>query len=107
MDDLLKKLQEEAGLSEEQAVKAVSVIKDRMEKGDVDVDWNKVFKGKYDDFLEKAQSAFKDASTGTSKFVDKLSDKTDDLSDSVRLKLKNLSQRAVDFLEKDDDNKKE
>lgn len=107
MDDLLKKLQDEVGLTEDQAIKAISVIKDQMEKGNFNVDWDKFFKGKYDVFLDKAQHVYQDASKGASKYADKLSGKADDLADSARIKLRDLSQKAADFFDKDDaDDKK-
>ena len=86
MDNLLKRLQNEAGLSEDQAVKAVKVVKDFMDKEGLDIDWSKFFKGKYEDLSGKAKSLF-----------DRLTDKADDLIDKAKDEAKDLGNKASRF----------
>ncbi len=104
MENLLKKLQEEAGLSEEQAAKALVVVKDFMDKEGFDIDWEKFFKGKYDDFKGQAKSFFDILSDKASKYSDKLEDKVEDLTIQAKRTARDLSQKASELL--DDDKKK-
>ena len=53
MEDLIKKLQEEAGLSENQALKVISIVKEYMDNEGHKIDWDKFFKEKYEDFSFK------------------------------------------------------
>lgn len=86
MENLIKKLQDEAGLTNEQAVKAVSVVKDYMDKEGLDIDWDKFFKGKTDDFLSKARNLFSDVSKQTQSYTDRFVDRVDDIADKARKK---------------------
>ncbi|MDR2947953.1 MAG: hypothetical protein ACK5KL_08530 [Dysgonomonas sp.] len=86
MENLIKKLQDEAGLTTEQAVKAVSIVKDYMDKEGLDIDWDKFFKGKTEDFLSKARNLFSDVSKQTQSYTDKFVDKVDDIADKARKK---------------------
>lgn len=97
MENLIKKLQDEAGLSEDQAIKVVSIVKDYMDKEGLDIDWEKFFKGKTDDFLEKAKGLFQNVSKQTQDYADKVADKVDDIADKARKGAHDLSQKAADF----------
>ncbi len=104
MEDLLKKLQEEAGLSEEQAVKVVTIVKDFMDKEGLKIDWEKFFKGGYGDLKDQAKSLFDVFSHKAREYSDKLEDKVEDLTIQAKRTARDLSQKASDYL--DDDKKK-
>lgn len=112
MENLLKKLQEEAGLSEDQSVKALKVIKEYMDQEGIDIDWNKFFKGKYDNIKDQGQSFFKNFMNKAHEYSNKIGDKVEDiasqakdkaqdLSDQAKEKAHDLSQKASDYLDKD------
>jgi gas vesicle protein len=80
MEKLIEKLKEEAQLTQEQAIKAISIMKDYMDKEGMDIDWEKFFKGKSEDFIVKARSLFSTVSKQTDNIVDKI----DDFADKVK-----------------------
>lgn len=104
MENLLKKLQDEAGLTEEQAVKTLSIVKDFMDKEDLNIDWEKFFKSKYENLSGQAKSFFDVLSEKASQYSNKLGDKVEDLASQAKHATKDLTQKASDYL--DDDNKK-
>lgn len=104
MENLLKRLQDEAGLSEEQAIKAVTVIKDFMDKEGLEIDWEDFFKGKYGDLKDQAKSFFDVISHKAREYSDKIEDKVEDLTIQAKRTARDLSQKASDYM--DDDNKK-
>lgn len=73
MEDLIKELQEKAGLTRDQAIRAIEVVKDYMKNSDAEIDWEKFFKEKLEDLREKVK-------TTTSKVVDAV----DDIADQAR-----------------------
>lgn len=97
--DLIKRLQDEAGLSEEQAIKTISIIKEQMDKEGLEIDWEKFFKGKTDDFLEKTKSLFSSVSKQTQSYTDKLVDKVDELTDKARKGARDLGQKANELFD--------
>lgn len=99
MENLIKRLQDEAGLTQDQAIKALAVVKDYMDKEGLDIDWEKFFKGKGEAFFEKAKGLFASASKQTQSYADKLSDKVDNISDKARKSAHDLSQKAADFFD--------
>ncbi len=90
MEKLIQRLQEEAQLTQEQAIKAISVVKDYMDKEEMDIDWEKFFKGKSEDFIEKARSLFSTVSKQTHSYTDNIVDKIDDFADKVKKGAKDL-----------------
>jgi len=104
MENLLKKLQEEAGLSEEQATKALVVIKDFMDKEGFEIDWEKFFKVKYEDLKGQAKSLFDTISAKATEYSAKLEDKVEDITVQAKRTARDLSQKASDYL--DDEKKK-
>ncbi|SHF30301.1 hypothetical protein [Dysgonomonas macrotermitis] len=104
MENLLKKLQEEAGLSEEQAVKSLKVVKDFMDKEGIEIDWEKFFKGKYTDLKGQAKSLFDTLSHKAREYSDIIEDKVEDLTIQAKRTARDLSQKASEIL--DDDKKK-
>lgn len=99
MEDLIKRLQEQAGLTQDQAIKAISVIKDYMDKEGLEIDWSKFFKGKAEDFKEKAKELFSNVSSQTQGYSNKIVDKFDDLAEKARKGAHDLSQKAADFFD--------
>ena len=102
MDNLIKRLQDEADLTEDQAVKALVVVKDFMDKENLDIDWEKFFKGKYQDFSDKAKSLFDNVSDKTQEYTNKLSDKAEDLATQAKRTARDLSEKASHLFNDDD-----
>lgn len=103
MENLQKRLQEEAGLTEEQAAKVLAVVTDFMDKEGFDIDWEKFFKGKYHDIKGQAKVLLDVLSEKAEKYSDKLEDKVEDLTIQAKRTARDLSQKASDLL---DDSKK-
>lgn len=103
MENLLKRLQDEAGLTEEQATKTVSIIKDFMDKEGFEIDWEKFFKEKYTNLQGQAKSLFDVISKKANEYSNKIEDKVEDLGIHAKRTARDLSQKASDLL---DDNKK-
>ncbi len=103
MENLIKKLQDEAGLTEEQALKVLSTLKDYMDKENLKIDWNKFFKGKYEDFSEKFKSLSDKVNESARPYTERISEKVDDVVSKAKKSAHDLSQKAADFF---DDSKK-
>lgn len=99
MEDLVKRLQSEVGLTEQDAIKTISVVKDYMDKEGLDIDWEKFFKGKSEDFVEKARELFANVSKQTQSYTDKIVDKVDSFADKAKKSAHDLSQKAADFFD--------
>lgn len=105
MENLIERLQVEAGLTEEQAVKAISVVKDYMDKEGLEIDWGRFFKGKAEEFKEKAKVLFSNVSSHTQTYSEKFADKFDDFTDKARKSAHDISQKAADFFDDKDKDK--
>lgn len=99
MEDLMKKLQDEVGLTQDQAMKTISIVKDYMDKEGLDIDWDKFFKGKTEDFVEKAKDLFSNVSKQTQGYTEKIVDTVDSLADKARKSAHDLSKKAADFFD--------
>ncbi|WP_185154643.1 hypothetical protein [Dysgonomonas sp. 511] len=99
MENLIKKLQDEVGLTQDQAIKAVGVVMDYMDKEGLDIDWEKFFKGKSEDVVNKVKSFFSNVSKQTQSYTDKLADKVDDIAEKTRKSAHDISQKAADFFD--------
>lgn len=53
MEDLVKELQEKVGLTRDQAIRAIEVVKDYMKENGSEIDWEKFFKEKLEDVRSK------------------------------------------------------
>lgn len=104
MDNLLKRLQEEVGLSEEQAAKALTVVKDYMDKEGFEIDWEKYFKEKYGDLKDQAKTFFDVLSKKASEYSVNLEDKVEDITIQAKRTARDLSQKVSEYL--DDEKKK-
>lgn len=104
MENLLKKLQEEAGLNEEQAAKVMVIIKDFMDKEGFEIDWEKFFKGKYVDLKGQAKTFFESMSHKASKYSNKLEDTVEDITIQAKRAARDISLKASEML--DDEKKK-
>lgn len=99
MENLIKKLQDEAGLTEEQALKVLSTLKDYMDKENLKIDWNKFFKGKYEDFSEKFKSLSDKVNESTRPYTERISEKVDDVVSKAKKSAHDLTQKAADFFD--------
>ena len=84
MENLIERLQEEAQLSRDQAIKSVSIMKDYIDKEGIDIDWDKFFKGRSEDFVEKARGLFSTVSKQTQSYTDKIVDRIDNFADKAK-----------------------
>ncbi len=96
MENLIEKLQKEAGLTEDQAHKALSVVKDFMDKENLDIDWEKFAKGKFEDVKGSVSSLFHKVSEKAGDCSDKSGDTLKDLSDQADQKIKDISKGKED-----------
>lgn len=99
MENLVKKLQEEVGLTEDEAIKTISVVKEYMDKEGMEIDWEKFFKGKTEEFLAKAKILFSNISKQTQPYTDKFSDKMEDIASKARKGAHDISKKAADFFD--------
>lgn len=99
MENIIKRLQEEVGLSEEQAIKTLSIVKDFMDKEGLDIDWNSFFKGKYEDLTDGLKDLYKKVAGQSHTYTDKISDTVESFADKVRKGAHDLSQKAADFFD--------
>lgn len=104
MENLITKLQDEVGLTEEQAIKSLKMVKEYMDQEGIEIDWDKFFKGKFEDFKSQSQSFFKNIMSKAHDYSNKIGDKVEDLTEQAKDKAHDLSQKAADYIDK---NKKE
>jgi len=98
MDNLIKKLQDEVGLSEEEALKTLSVVKEYMDKEGLDIDWEKFFKGKYSDFKDKVKSLYDSYTQHAEDYSYKIADKVEDLATQAKRTARDLTNKASHLL---------
>lgn len=103
MENIIKRLQEEAGLTEDQAVKALSVVKDFMDKEGMSIDWNKFFKGKYEDLTDNLKELYKKMMGESQNYSEKIVETVDNLTTKVRKGAHDFSQKAADFFDDKND----
>jgi len=103
MENLIKRLEDEAGLTEEQAENALLIMVDFMNKEGLNIDWNKFFKGKYDDFLNKTKKFAKKVTRKTTDLADKVGDKVEDLKIQTRRTARDLSKKVYNSLNDDNE----
>lgn len=101
MENLVEKLQNEIGLSEDEAVQAVSVVKEYMDEEGLKIDWDKFFKGKYEEFIDKANRKFRKAARKMDDLSDDLSDKMEDFATQTKRKARDLSKKVYDVLDEE------
>lgn len=92
MENIIEKLQKEVGLNEDQAVKSLKVIKEYMDKENLQVDWEKFFKGKYEHFKDSVSTFFSKISDKAEDWSDKIGDKVEDLTTDAKQKMKDVSK---------------
>jgi len=101
MESLVKKLQTEANITEEQATQVLKTIRSYMKENDIQIDWSDFMESKakklsdstkkfLNDFLMKAQGV----GDRLDQWADKTQDKLDDLSDKTKNKLDDLGEKA-------------
>ncbi len=93
MGSLVSKLQNEAGLTEEQAKKAMSCVRSYMIENDL-VDWDDFFEAKTREISSKAQKAWTEL-TGKS---ENWSDKIEEWSDKANKMIKDARNKTADFI---------
>jgi gas vesicle protein len=92
MENIIEKLQKEVGLSEDQAMKSLNVIKEYMDKENLHIDWEKFFKGKYENFKDSISTFFSKISDKAEDWSDKIGDKVEDLKTDTKQKIKDVSK---------------
>ncbi|MFR9166233.1 MAG: hypothetical protein ACLVKO_08505 [Dysgonomonas sp.] len=102
MDDLITKLETEAGLTHEQAIKVISVMKDYMDNEGMDVDWEKFFKGKYKEFLSKTKAFYNNYTQHAEDYSYKIADKVEDMAIQAKRTARDISKKASDLLKNEE-----
>lgn len=103
MDELIKKLRSEAGLTEKQANEALYIIVKYMEEKYPGIKWENAFKEKYSEFREKTDAFIDKLGYQAKEYKDKTKDEVEEIAETTRKKLHDTAQKAADFL--DDDKK--
>lgn len=103
MENLMQRLQDEVGLTEEQALETIAVVKDFMDEENISVDWNKFFKGKYNEFTKKTATFAKKFSRKMDDISDKVSDKAEDIAIQTKRGVRDLSKKIYDKLNDEDE----
>lgn len=98
MENLIQKLQDEVGLTEEQAIETIAVVKEYMDEEGMSIDWNKFFKGKYNEFLKRSESFVNKMSSKMDDLSDKVSDKMEDMGTEAKRTVRDLSKKVYDKL---------
>ncbi len=109
MENLITKLQEEVGLTSEQAQNAVECMKKYMLENDMVPDWDDFFRAKAQKMTDKAKETYAHVSEKVSEnskewtekindFTEKSSTAIDELSDKAAEKIKDLRNKAADFI---------
>lgn len=81
-------------MTEEQAVKAMQVVVDFMDKEGIDIDWSKYFAGKYENFREQFQDFMEKASKKTREYTNTFSDKAEDLITEAKRKVRDIADKV-------------
>lgn len=102
MDNLIKRLQDEVGLTEDQSIKALSVIKSFMDKEDIKIDWEQFFKGKYTDFVDRAKSLYKNYTEHADDYSSKIADKVENLATNAKRTARDIGNKASHLLRDED-----
>ncbi|MDL2290187.1 hypothetical protein LJB95_02150 [Paludibacteraceae bacterium OttesenSCG-928-F17] len=100
MENLIKRLQNEAGLTEEQAHKAWEIMRDFLDEEGF-VDYNKIFKDKYDEFKDSTKSFITDVSGKAEDFGEKVADKVSDMSIHAKRMARDFSKKMYEELNED------
>ncbi|MDL2262624.1 hypothetical protein LJC11_03865 [Bacteroidales bacterium OttesenSCG-928-I21] len=103
MDNLIDRLQEEAGLTEEQAIKAVVVVKNYMEKEGISIDWKEFFKNKYEKYMDKSKSYIEQFKRKVDDFSDEIGDKIEDATIQAKRSARDLSKKVYEKLNDEED----
>lgn len=99
MENLIKKLQVKAGLSEEQAINTINVVKDYMDEKGIDIDWNKLAKDKFENIKEQTQSFFGNVKDKAQNYKSKLDNKVDDLALKATIKAQEITKKASEYID--------
>ncbi len=100
---LIRKLQDEVGLTHEQAKLAVACIREYIIEKQGDPDWDTFLKVKASNYAEKAKETGQQLSEKANHLRDKAIDALDDFSDKTQEKIKDLRSKAADFIAPDED----
>lgn len=94
MESLVTKLEREAELTYEQAVKAVECFRNYIVENDLEPDWDKFFRSKAQHLSQKAKQALNEISGKNQSWGDKL----DDFTDKAKQTITEARSRAADFI---------
>lgn len=99
MENIINKLQNEAGLTKDQAVKAISVFKDYLDGEGLDVAWNKLSKEKQENVVQQVKGFYNNVSEQTQNYTDKITDKFDSFAVKAKKGVENLGKMATELFE--------
>lgn len=105
MDSLVKRLENEVGLTSEQATKVIRCIRSYMKDNDIQPDWDefleakaKKLSGSAQIFIDELLGKTKSVTDQLDEWADKAQDKLDDLSDEAQKKWDDVRHKAADFI---------
>lgn len=97
MDTLISKLEKEAGLTQEQATKAVQCMQQYMKDNDLHIDWSEFVKTKSKKLGDQAKNAF-DQLFGDATWADKAAENINDFTEKAKQTIKEVRNKTADFI---------
>lgn len=101
MENLIEKLETEAGLTTEQALRTVKVVQEYMKDNDLTIDWSDFLKAKSEKVSKATQDAFNQLFRD-SDWLDEALENVNAFAEKAKEKINQARNAAADFLATDD-----
>ncbi len=98
MESLVTKLENEVGLSHEQALKTIGCVRSYMIENDLELDWEEFIESKAKKMSESAKQAWYELSGKSQTWADKAQDTIEEWSDKAKQTIKDARNKAADFI---------
>lgn len=117
MEKLVTKLQNEVGLTYEQAIHTIACVKEYLQENGFEPEWDDFLKNKaktlsdsarekLDVFTRRAQDVTEKVTERVGDWADKAGDKVEDFTDKAKEKIKDARHKAADFISPDEEDEK-
>lgn len=103
MDNLVTRLENNAGLTEEQTIDALAVVKDFMDQQNLSIDWKTYLKGKYTKIVNRTKKIDHAPEIHVQEpvdFSDRVVREVDDISETVGKNVDDFSDKITGNVEK-------
>ena len=100
METLIGKLESEAGLTQEQAIKAIQVFNEYLNENDLKIDWEEFIKAKSHKVSEATKNAFNQLFDPS--WSERASDNINTMTNKAKETINKARNAAADFLATDD-----